>query len=99
VVSAPDILSPMEYWDLLRPHVASLDMWQTTYMHALSGENAVMEWASGSSLRPFLDALPEALKEPFRQAYSLAARPHYPRRADGSTLLPFQRLFMLARTG
>ena len=51
VASAPDILSPMEYWDLLRPHVASLDMWQTTYMHALSGENAVMEWASGSSLR------------------------------------------------
>jgi trans-aconitate methyltransferase len=25
-------LSPVEYWDLLRPRVASLDMWQTTYM-------------------------------------------------------------------
>ena len=50
---------PTEYWDLLRPHVASLEMWQTTYMHALSGENAVLEWASGSSLRPFLDRLPD----------------------------------------
>jgi trans-aconitate 2-methyltransferase len=97
VTSAPAILSPVEYWDLLRSRVASLDMWQTTYMHALSGENAVMEWASGSSLRAFLDRLPEALKEPFRQAYADAARQHYPRRADGSTLLPFQRLFMVAQ--
>jgi trans-aconitate 2-methyltransferase len=96
VVSAPDILSPAEYWDLLRPLVASLDMWQTTYMHALTGENAVMQWASGSSLRPFLDKLPEEQKEPFRHAYAEAARPYYPRRPDGTTLLPFQRLFMLA---
>jgi trans-aconitate 2-methyltransferase len=65
-------------------------------MHTLSGENAVMEWASGSSLRAFLDQLPDALKEPFRQAYAEAARPHYPRRADGTTLLPFQRLFIVA---
>ena len=69
-------------------------MWQTTYMHALSGENAVAEWAAGSSLRPFLDRLPEERKEAFRQAYTDAARPHYPRRADGTTLLPFQRLFI-----
>ncbi|HEY2620226.1 MAG TPA: methyltransferase domain-containing protein [Acetobacteraceae bacterium] len=99
VVSAPDILSPTEYWDLLRPHAASLEMWQTTYMHALSGENAVMQWASGSSLRPFLDRLPDQRKEGFRQAYAEAVRPHYPRRPDGTTILPFQRLFMVARKG
>ena len=97
IVSAPDVLSPVEYWDLLRPHVASLDMWQTTYMHVLSGEHAVMEWASGSSLRPFLDKLPQEQKRAFAQAYSEATRPHYPRRPDGTTLLPFQRLFMVAR--
>jgi trans-aconitate 2-methyltransferase len=96
VGSAPGILSPQDYWDLLRPRVASLDIWQTTYLHPLSGENAVMEWASGSSLRAFLDQLPAELKESFRQAYSDAVRPHYPRRADGITLLPFQRLFMVA---
>ena len=65
-------------------------------MHALSGENAVLEWASGSSLRPFLDRLPDGQKEAFRQAYAEAVRPHYPRRPDGTTLLPFQRLFMVA---
>jgi trans-aconitate 2-methyltransferase len=94
--SAPDILPPGAYWDLLRPRAASLDIWETIYLHALQGEDAVMEWATGSSLRPFLDALPEAMRLAFRAAYADAVRPHYPRRADGTTLLPFRRLFLLA---
>ena len=56
------ILTAGEYYDLLRPHVAALDLWETTYLHVLSGEDAVVEWAAGSSLRPFLDKLPEGLR-------------------------------------
>ena len=97
VTSAPDILEPGEYWDILRPRVAELDMWETIYMHALQGENAVGEWASGSSLRPFLDALPADLRAPFRAAYDAEANKAYPRRADGITLLPFHRVFIVAR--
>ncbi len=93
---ARDILAPEEYWDLLRPHAATLDLWQTIYMHALHGEDAVVEWAAGSSLRPFLDKLPDGLRAPFRAAYAAALRPHYPRRPDGTTLLPFRRLFIVA---
>jgi trans-aconitate 2-methyltransferase len=85
------------YYDLLRPHVATLDMWQTTYLHVLQGEDAVTEWASGSSLRPYLDLLEPPLRAAFRTAYAAALAPHYPRRADGATLLPFRRLFILAR--
>jgi trans-aconitate 2-methyltransferase len=96
VVPQPAILAPAGYWDLLRPRVASLDMWQTTYMHALQGENAVLEWATGSGLRPYLDPLTEARKAAFRAAYAEGTRAHYPRRGDGSTLLPFHRLFMVA---
>lgn len=97
VTSAPDPLDPGEYWDLLRQRVAELDLWETIYTHALRGENAVGEWATGSSLRPFLDALPEALRGPFRAGYDAEANRVYPRRADGITLLPFRRLFMVAR--
>ena len=68
-------------------------------IRALSGENAVVEWASGSSLRPYLDRLPDEQKRAFRQAYAAATRPHYPRRGDGTTILPFHRLFMVARKG
>jgi len=97
VASAPPILATAAYWDLLRPRCAALDMWETTYLHALQGEDAVAQWASGSSLRPFLDPLPTGLRADFLCAYRAALEPHYPRRPDGSTLLPFRRLFMVAR--
>jgi len=97
VGSAPPILDAGGYWDLLRRHVAALDLWETIYLHALRGEDAVTEWATGSSLRPFLDALPESERPAFRRAYSEAIRPHYPRRSDGTTLLPFRRLFLVAK--
>ena len=93
---ARGLLSTGTYYDILRPVAARLDMWETTFLHVLQGENAVTEWAAGSSLRPFLDALPADLKQPFRDAYSEALKPHYPRRADGTTLLPFKRLFIVA---
>ncbi|MBN9561108.1 MAG: methyltransferase domain-containing protein [Alphaproteobacteria bacterium] len=96
VGSAPPILDAGGYWDLLRPRATTLELWETTYLHALHGEEAVVEWATGSSLRPFLDALPEGDRLAFRRAYADAVRPHYPRRADGTTLLPFRRLFLLA---
>jgi trans-aconitate 2-methyltransferase len=99
IAPARRILTPIAYWDLLRPLVAALDVWQTTYMHALAGQDAVMEWASGSSLREFLDRLPAERRDEFRQAYSDAAKRHYPLRADGTTLLAFRRLFIVARGG
>ena len=41
-------LLPVEgYYDIIRPLVASLDIWVTTYLHVLTGENAVTEWAAG----------------------------------------------------
>lgn len=97
VVPMPGILPATDYWDMLRPQVASLEMWQTTYMHALQGENAVMEWASGSGLRPYLDRLSGERRSRFQQAYTDAVQPHYPRRPDGTTILPFERLFIVAR--
>jgi trans-aconitate 2-methyltransferase len=91
-------LLPIEtYYDVIRPHAASLDMWETTYLHVLTGDDAVTEWAAGSSLRPFLDKLPPDLALEYRTAYSDALRPHYPRRPDGTTLLPFRRFFLVAR--
>lgn len=97
VGGAPPILAAGQYWDVLRPISSQLDIWETTYLHALSGENAAVQWASGTSLRPFLDPLPADLKAQFLAAYAAAVAPHYPRRADGTTLLPFRRLFIIAR--
>ncbi len=96
VGSAPPILDPGAYWDLLRPVTASLDLWDTTYMHALQGEDAVVQWAMGTSLRPFLSPLDAAMRAEFLAAYAETIRPHYKKRADGTTLLPFRRRFIVA---
>ncbi|MCQ4158716.1 methyltransferase domain-containing protein [Roseomonas sp. GC11] len=94
--SAPPILEPGAYYDLLRPHVAALDLWLTEYVHVLHGENPVVQWAMGTSLRPYLDALPETERPAFLAAYAEALAPHYRPQTDGSVLLPFRRLFVLA---
>ncbi|MBZ5576702.1 MAG: methyltransferase domain-containing protein [Acidobacteriia bacterium] len=49
--------SPAFYYDLLAPRAAHMDVWETTYHHALPGPEAVLEWFRGTGLRPFLEAL------------------------------------------
>jgi len=90
------ILAPAEYWDLLKPVASTLELWETIYLHALKGPDAALQWAMGTSLRPYLDALAEPERTEFRQAYAAALLPHYPPRPDGTTLFPFRRLFLLA---
>lgn len=95
--SAPPVLEAGAYWDMLRPVTSGLDIWETTYLHALQGADAVAQWALGTSLRPYVDRLEGAEREGFVAAYAATLRPFYPRRADGTTLLPFRRRFLLGR--
>ena len=57
----------------------------------------MLEWIRGSALRPLLDALARAERAAYLAAYGARLRAAYPRRSDGKTLLPFRRLFLLAR--
>lgn len=98
VTSAPPILEPAEYYDLLIGITAGLDIWVTEYQHVLRGADPVVQWAMGTSLRPYLAALDAADHPAFLAAYSEALRPHYPSKSDGAVLLPFRRLFVIART-
>ena len=62
----------------------------------LSGENAVAEWSRGSALGPLLAALsPDEARELYDE-YGARMRAAYPRRPDGTTLLPFRRIFIVA---
>lgn len=90
--------TPETYYDLLAPLCSSVDIWTTTYLHALEGEDPVVEWMKGTGLRPFLQALSSDLeRERFLDAYRARLSPAFPRRPDGRTLFPFPRLFVLAR--
>jgi trans-aconitate 2-methyltransferase len=85
------------YYGLLCPHVSRVDVWQTTYHHVLpGGTDAVIEWFKGSGLRPYLQPLTASEQEAFLAEYRRYIAAAYPPLADGSVLLPFPRLFVVA---
>jgi trans-aconitate 2-methyltransferase len=86
-----------DYYAWLSP-LADLDIWSTTYLHVLEGEDPILEWMKGTGLRPYLQRLdPGAETEGFLAAYRAKVDRDFPKQPDGTTLFPFPRLFMIAR--
>ncbi|HEV8391880.1 MAG TPA: trans-aconitate 2-methyltransferase [Dongiaceae bacterium] len=85
------------YYRILAPVTRQVDIWETTYLHVLEGDNPVVEWTKGTALRPYLDALDEAERAGFLAAYSRRIAAAYPKQPDGCTLLPFRRIFFIVR--
>ena len=97
-VRHPPRHNAMFYFELLQPLAGSVDVWRTTYHHPLKGgHQAVVEWFKGSALRPYLAPLDEAQKVAFLEQYLQAISQAYPALSDGTVLLPFPRLFVVAR--
>ncbi len=84
------------YFDLLSARASSLDLWETEYLQVLDGENPVLDWVSGTGLRPVLNGLPNEDRAAFLATYAAALQEAYPQRANGQTLYPFRRLFLVA---
>lgn len=84
------------YYELLSKHCTTVDVWRTTYLHPLADHAAVVEWFKGSALRPFLAPLNDAEKAAFLKDYLARISQAYPALADGTVLLPFPRLFIIA---
>jgi trans-aconitate 2-methyltransferase len=70
------------------------DVWQSEYLHVLRGEDAVLEWITGTALRPVLSALAddEAATEDFLAECGALLREAYPKQEYG-TVFPFRRTF------
>jgi trans-aconitate 2-methyltransferase len=85
------------YYELLRPLCSKVDVWRTTYYHPLPGGTAaIVEWFKGSGLVPFLEPLDPPSRASYLERYTAAVARAYPTLSDGSVLLPFRRLFMVA---
>ena len=92
------LLAPEVYYEVLAGSCDPVDIWATTYLHALTGPDAVLEWMKGTALRPFLAALKEpAMRADFLSALGARLCDAFPPRPDGVTLMPFPRLFLVAR--
>lgn len=95
---ADAVLGPRAYLERLTSLGCAADVWETTYIHLLQGEDPVLDWVKGTGLRPVLTALadePEA-REAFVAEYRAALREAYPAGPHG-TPFPFRRLFAVAR--
>ena len=87
-----------DYYRWLGPVCDGIDIWSTTYLHVLEGDDPVVEWMSGTALRPYMQALTdEAERAAFLDDYRQRVSQAFPPQPDGTTLFPFPRLFIVAR--
>ncbi len=85
------------YYALLKPLCRSVDIWRTTYYHPLSGGvGAIVEWVKGTGLIPFLKPLSPDEQKAFLGSYQEELSNTYVPLDDGTVILPFPRLFIVA---
>lgn len=89
--------SAQAYYDILGAHASELDIWCTTYFHVLDDAAAVVKWFKSTALLPFLQPLEAEQQAAFLERYQAAIAEAYPAQTDGRLLLPFPRLFLVAR--
>ncbi|SFU97519.1 trans-aconitate 2-methyltransferase [Methylobacterium sp. 174MFSha1.1] len=75
----------------------TVDLWRTAYVHPLQGHRGIVEWVRSTGLRPFLAPLSPEQRDEYLARYEAALRRAYPAQEDGRVLLPFPRLFIVAR--
>jgi trans-aconitate 2-methyltransferase len=92
------VQSPEWYLEFLTDHGMHVEVWETTYMHVLQGEDAVLEWVKGTALRPVLAALSGEEQQQFLGEYGALLREAYPQKSFG-TIFPFRRIFVVAGKG
>ncbi|MGA7273160.1 MAG: trans-aconitate 2-methyltransferase [Acidimicrobiia bacterium] len=97
VLRSTPVRTPSDYYRVLARAGRTVDIWTTEYLHALTGEDPVVQWVAGSALRPLLDLLEGADAADFLSEYTDAVREAYPPETDGTTLFPFRRMFIVCR--
>ena len=95
------VLEPTGYAQLLTAAGASVDAWETTYVHQLpttGQDHPVLSWVEGTALRPVRAALGDADWAAYRHELSAHLAEAYPVH-NGLVYFPFRRIFVVARVG
>ena len=71
-------MPPEAYLELFTRLGWQADVWETTYLHVLKGDDPVFSWISSTGARPIIQALPDGLREEFVDEYKAALRQAYP---------------------
>ena len=97
-VAVPASHEPADYLRVLHDLGCEVDVWETTYFHVLTGDDPVFDWVSGTGARPTIQALPEGLRANFADEFRALLREAYPADPTGRVVMPFRRIFAVART-
>ncbi len=92
-----EAVEPAAYLQVLAALGCRVEAWETTYLHVLDGEDAIVRWVSGTALRRYLSELDDdEQRSAFVDQYRSLVEAAYPRRPWG-TVLPFRRVFVVAQ--
>ena len=89
------VATPLYYARTMQEAGLSVDAWETSYVHVLTGEDPVVDWLLGTGLRPVLEILDEADSQEFLAEFARLMRIEFPPTEHG-TLLPYRRIFTVA---
>jgi trans-aconitate 2-methyltransferase len=95
-LATPWVAEPGDYLERLIGLSAAVDVWETTYLQVLEGDDAVLRWMRGTALRPVLSVLDGVEQGEFAADVGVRLRAAYPRREFG-TVLPYRRIFAVAQ--
>jgi trans-aconitate 2-methyltransferase len=94
---ASPVLDAAGYARLLQDAGCAVDAWETTYVHVLPGPTGVLDWLSGTTLRPVRAELDDGGWAAFTGELGRELAEAYPVGPAGA-LLEFRRIFVVART-
>ncbi len=95
-LTAITIEDPSLYYDALAADAFSVDIWTTEYEQIMENSDAIVDWITSTSLRPFLEVLDADERADFTAELRARMAASYPTRTDGRVLFPFRRLFVVA---
>ena len=88
-------LDIVEYARILyKAGLEDLTVYEKVYPHVLADADAVLEWAKGTALLPYLDRLPPAQHAPFLDEVLRRLRARHP---EKPVFFPFRRIIFYAR--
>jgi trans-aconitate 2-methyltransferase len=86
-----------EYYEMLSPLFATVELWETDYVHVMESHHVILEMVRSTGLKPYLDSLDSNTDTAaFEQLVFTEMKDHYPTAINGKVLFPFKRLFFIA---
>lgn len=98
-----DVINPLRYdsmgfyYDVLTSLSSGVDAWETCYFQIMDDAESIVEWVTGTGLRPYLQALDtDDEREQFKADLLVEYQKSFAKREDGKVIFPFNRQFVIA---